>query len=180
MALLPSPSAAPITTERLLLRPYTTADALAFFTVLDADRERLQSAFPRRIAAVQTLSDAQQTLRTYAANWRQRRLLVWGIWRHTDGLYLGDISLQPDTARARMGEIGYYLANSAEGQGYAREALQAIVAYAFGSALNSQQLILRCRPDNIRSIATAEAVGFQRSRAQFEPGIWQYELRNES
>ncbi|KAA9338575.1 GNAT family N-acetyltransferase [Hymenobacter busanensis] len=175
--LLPVPPAAPITTARLLLRPYSPADAPAFFAVLDADRRRLQLAFPRRVAAVRTLADAQQTLYSYAANWRQRRLLVWGIWLRESGLYLGDISLQPDTARARIGEIGYYLARSAEGHGYAREALHAIVHYAFGPALDSRQLILRCRPDNARSQATAEAVGFRRSPQQGEPGIWQYELR---
>ncbi|WP_400193563.1 GNAT family N-acetyltransferase [Hymenobacter sp. B81] len=174
MPLLPVPPAAPLATPRLLLRPYGPADAPAFFALLDAERPRLQPAFPRRIAAVQTLTDAQQTLQGYAASWRQRRLLVWGIWAAQTQQYLGDISLQPDTPRAQTAEVGYYLAAAAEGRGYAREALRHLADYAF-QQLGTQKLILRCRTENARSQRTAEAAGFQRLAQQVEPGVWQFE-----
>ncbi|RTQ49264.1 N-acetyltransferase [Hymenobacter gummosus] len=174
MTLLPTLPPTPLRTARLLLRPYLLSDAPAFFGLLAAEGARLQPAFPRRVAAVRTYADAQQQLRLFGEQWRQRRLLVWGIWHEASGEYLGDISLQPDTPRIRTGEIGYYLATAAEGRGYAREALAAVVQYAFGP-LETQLLTLRCHPDNVRSQATAEALGFQRVGPD-EPGIWHYAL----
>ncbi|GAB3836416.1 GNAT family N-acetyltransferase [Hymenobacter jeollabukensis] len=174
MTLLPLLAPTPLRTARLLLRPYLLTDASAFFALLDAEAARLQPAFPRRVAAVRTYADAEQQLRLFTEQWRQRRLLVWGIWQLGTGQYLGDISLQPDSPRIRTGEIGYYLAAAAEGQGYAREALAAVVDFAF-AMLHARQLTLRCRPDNQRSQATAEALGFQRTGID-EPGIWHYTL----
>jgi [ribosomal protein S5]-alanine N-acetyltransferase len=176
MTLLPTLPPAPLRTARLLLRPYVPADAPAFFALLATEAGRLEPAFPRRVAAVRTYADAEQQLRLFTEQWRQRRLLVWGIWEKS-GEYLGDISLQPDTPRIRTGEIGYYLAARAEGRGYARESLAAVVDYAFGQ-LETRLLTLRCRPDNVRSQATAEALGFRRSGPE-EPDIWHYALSRE-
>ncbi|WP_460577291.1 GNAT family N-acetyltransferase [Hymenobacter coalescens] len=166
---------APLRTARLLLRPYAPADAPDFYALLAAEGPRLEPAFPRRVAAVRTLADAERTLQTFAGQWGQRRLLVWGIWHRASGHYLGDISLQPDTPRIRGGEIGYYLGAGAEGQGYAREALGAVVDFAFAH-LGTRLLTLRCRPENVRSQATAVALGFQRTGPE-EPGIWHYALQ---
>ncbi|WP_165822117.1 GNAT family N-acetyltransferase [Hymenobacter edaphi] len=174
MTLLPTLPPTPLRTARLLLRPYLLTDAPAFFALLDAEAERLQPAFPRRVASVRTYADAEQQLRLFTEQWRQRRLLVWGIWQLGTGQYLGDISLQPDSPRIHTGEIGYYLAAAAEGQGYAREALAAVADYAF-AVLHARRLTLRCRSDNQRSQATAEALGF-RCEGPDEVGIWHYAL----
>ncbi|AYA38530.1 N-acetyltransferase [Hymenobacter oligotrophus] len=174
MSLLPTLTPASLRTERLLLRPYQPTDAAVFYALLNAERRRLEPAFPRRVASVRTLADAERTLRTFAENWRHRRLLVWGIWNSTATCYLGDISLQPDSPRIRAGEIGYYLAAAAEGFGYAREALRAVVEYAF-EHLDARALTLRCRPSNVRSQATAEAIGFRRA-ADTDAGVWHYAL----
>ncbi|WP_160328237.1 GNAT family N-acetyltransferase [Solirubrum puertoriconensis] len=178
MSLLPTLAPASLRTERLLLRPYVLSDAPAFFALLNAERYRLEPAFPRRVTSVRTLADAERTLRTFHDNWRQRRLLVWGIWNSTATCYLGDISLQPDSPRIRSGEIGYYLAAAAEGFGYAREALRAVVDYAF-EQLEARQLTLRCRAANVRSQATAEAIGFRRA-ADIDASIWHYTLSRTS
>ncbi|OON67976.1 GNAT family N-acetyltransferase [Hymenobacter sp. CRA2] len=175
MSLLPTLAPATLRTARLLLRPYRLTDTPDFYALLHAEAPRLEPAFPRRVAAVRSYADAEQALRTFGEQWRQRRLLVWGIWHAETGQYLGDISLQPDAPRIRAGEIGYYLAAAAEGYGYAREALGAVVQYAFAD-LEARRLTLRCRPENVRSQATAEALGFRRDGAD-EPGIWHYALR---
>lgn len=177
MSLLPTLPPAPLRTARLLLRPYLLTDAPVFFALLSAEAERLQAAFPRRVAAVRSYADAEQQLRLFAEQWRQRRLLVWGIWQLETGQYLGDISLQPESPRIQTGEIGYYLAAAAEGQGYAREALAAVVRFAF-EQLDTRLLTLRSRPDNHRSQATAAALGFRRVGPE-EPGIWHYVLQRQ-
>jgi len=167
---LVTPASAPIHTPRLLLRPYAPSDEAAFFALIDADRPRLSPAFPARVASVQTLLDAQRVLATFRQDWRTNRLYVFGIWHRETGRYLGDISLKPAWVATVTAEIGYYLAPEAEGQGYAREALAAAVAFGFHSALQAHRLDIRCRVDNPRSYAVAEHVGFR--KLPVRPRLW--------
>ncbi|QIX61001.1 GNAT family N-acetyltransferase [Hymenobacter lutimineralis] len=159
----------PLHTARLLLRPYHLADAPVFFAVLEADHQRLQPAFPARVAAVRTLADAERVLETFGHDWRTRRLYVLGIWEQAAGRYLGDISLKPNWSAPVTLEIGYYLAAEAEGNGYAREALQAAVQFGFSLSEEVARLLIRCRADNPRSCAVAQAAGFKQLPARPRP-----------
>ncbi|RYE91028.1 MAG: N-acetyltransferase, partial [Cytophagaceae bacterium] len=116
-------------TPRLRLRPYEAGDANAFFAVLDQSRARLQLSFPDRLRAVPTLAHAPAQLAAFAHDWRTGRFYVFGIWHRESAAYVGDICLMPQ--REGQAEIGYYLAQKAEGQGYAREALGAIAQFGF-------------------------------------------------
>jgi [ribosomal protein S5]-alanine N-acetyltransferase len=149
---------APLYTERLCLRPYEPADADDFFALLHADRPRFQPSFPDRLQAVRSAADAVVSLRTFAEDWRTGRFYVFGIWHRATAQYVGDICLMPQ--HKGQAEIGYYLAAAAEGQGYAREALAAIIDFGFGP-VGSQRLLVRCFQANMRGQAVARAVGFQ-------------------
>jgi len=172
-ALLPpvAPPTTPLRTARLTLRPYHPTDEADFFALLHQNRVRLQPAFPARVAAVQAPADARRVLAQFAQDWRTGRLYVLGIWETVTNAYLGDISLRPSRGTSVSIEIGYYLAAEAEGHGYAREALAAAVQFSFGEHLRAASLTLRCRRNNPRSMAVAEAVGFQAvtARRRFWP-----------
>ncbi|WP_190242725.1 GNAT family N-acetyltransferase [Hymenobacter lapidiphilus] len=155
-----APNSAPRLTARLLLRPYAPDDAAEFFALIAANRLRLRPSFPAREAAASSESASVGLLAQFGRDWRTGRLYVLGIWHRTGGRYLGDISLKPNWHAPVSLEIGYYLAAEAEGQGYAREALAAAVAFGFDT-LGVARLIIRCLPENPRSIAVAEALGFQ-------------------
>ena len=148
---------APLHTERLCLRPYEPADADTFFALLHADRLRFQASFPDRLQAVRSAPDAHVALRAFADDWRIGRFYVFGIWHRATGEYVGDICLMPQ--QKGQAEIGYYLAATAEGQGFAREALVAITNFSFG-AVGSQRLLVRCYLSNVRGQAVARAAGF--------------------
>ena len=158
----------PLLTDRLCLRPYEPADAHAFFTLLDAGRARFQASFPDRLQAVRAAADAELAIQDFINDWRSGRFYVFGIWHRTTAAYLGDICLMPQ-ARGQA-EIGYYLAAAAEGQGYAREALAAIISFGF-DAVGSQRLLVRCYADNERGQAVAVALGFQLEPAPKRP-LW--------
>lgn len=167
-----------LVTERLLLRPYEPGDAAAFFTVLDQSRDRLRAAFPDRLRAVPNLAAVPAQFAAFADDWRTGRFYVLGIWFGETLDYLGDICLMPQ--RRGQAEIGYYLAAAAEGQGYAREALGAIVAFGFGPAVGAERLLIRCFADNARAQAVAKALGFVAQAAEpaessggwFRFGFW--------
>ena len=147
----------PLYTERLCLRPYEPADADAFFALLHDDRPRFLPSFPDRLQAVSAIDDAQAALRSFADDWLSGRFYVFGIWHRATNAYVGDICLMPQ--QKGQAEIGYYLAAAAEGQGYAREALAAIVGFGF-EVVDSQRLLVRCFLNNVRGQAVARAVGF--------------------
>ncbi|SMB96604.1 GCN5-related N-acetyltransferase [Hymenobacter roseosalivarius DSM 11622] len=151
----------PLLTPRLMLRPYVPSDEALFFAVLAKDRNRLEEAFPARLAAVHTLADAGRILESFEQDWHTKRMFVLGIWHTAGGQYLGDISLKPTWAKTVTAEIGYYLALEAQGQGYAREALMAAVKLGFSPIINADRLIIRCRANNPRSYAVAIAGGFR-------------------
>ena len=149
---------APLFTARLCLRPYEAVDAEAFFALLDGDRSRFRTSFPDRLQAVRAPADATTALRDFANDWQTGRFYVFGIWHRASAAYLGDICLMPQAKG--QAEIGYYLAAAAEGHGYAREALDAVVGFGFGP-VGSQHLLIRCYADNERGQAVARAIGFQ-------------------
>lgn len=152
------PATTVLRTGRLLLRPYAPADATVFLRLLDAHRSRLRQAFPDRTNTVYGLPAATRALIGFTRDWDSGRFYVFGIWEQASGAYLGDICLMPKPEEAA--EIGYYLAPAAEGQGYAREALGAIVGFGF-EAVGARRLLIRCYQDNPRAHAVAEALGFR-------------------
>ena len=147
-----------ILTSRLLLRPYTPADAEAFYHLLNTHRQRLRPAFPDRTNTVYDLNAARQAIIGFAHDWTTGRFYVFGIWEPASGAYLGDICLMPKPDKSA--EIGYYLAPEAEGYGYAREALAGIVGFGFDT-VGAARLTIRCYQDNPRAHAVAAAVGFE-------------------
>jgi ribosomal-protein-alanine N-acetyltransferase len=148
----------PLLTARLCLRPYEPADADDFFALLDADRARFRTSFPDRLQAVRAPADAALALRDFSNDWQSGRFYVFGIWHRATRAYLGDICLMPQAKG--QAEIGYYLGAAAEGHGYAREALDAVVDFGFGP-VGSQRLLIRCFADNARGQAVARAGGFR-------------------
>ena len=158
----------PLLTPRLCLRPYEPTDAAQFFALLDADRSRFQPSFPDRLQAVQDPADAAVALHACAQDWQSGRFYVFGIWSRHSGTYLGDICLMPQTLG--KAEIGYYLAMEAEGHGYAREALAAVVRFGF-EAVGCQRLLIRCYADNLRGQAVARAIGFEPEAPPKRP-VW--------
>lgn len=161
----------PLLTARLCLRPYEPADAAAFFALLDADRARLRLSFPDRLEVLTTLADAPAALAAFAQDWQTGRFYVFGIWHRTTAAYLGDICLMPQAKG--QAEIGYYLSISAQGYGYAREALSAVVDFGFGT-VGSQRLLIRCYATNARGQRVARAVGFQPEALPKRPSWLRY------
>ena len=156
-------------TTRLQLRPYQATDAALFFEVLDQSRARLQLSFPDRLLSVPTLADAPAQLAAFADDWRTGRFYVFGIWHRISQAYLGDICLMPQ--RGGQAEIGYYLAAEAEGHGYAREALGAIMQFGF-EQVQAERLLIRCFADNERAQRVAQAHHFELLQQEEPPRPW--------
>jgi RimJ/RimL family protein N-acetyltransferase len=104
-------------------------------------------------------------LRATVASGEQRPFGFYRITRLSDGRAVGGIGFkgQPDGGCV---EIGYGLAPSARGHGYAAEAVVALLAVAADHGLSS--VIADTTPDNIASQQTLIRAGFRLVRADGE------------
>lgn len=74
-------------------------------------------------------------------------------------------------------EVGYWVGAAYQGQGYATEALAALVA-KIADIMPERQVIAECRPENIGSVRVLEKLGFESTGASgVRPGRVVFALR---
>ena len=149
-----------LTTDRLLLRNFHILDDEAMYRIFgDADVMRFGDG-------VQTREWVKNWIRICLEHYYQR----WGFGpyavveqssRNVIGycglFYFPDIGGQPEI------EIGYRLASSAWGQGYATEAALSVRDFAF-TTLGIKRLIAMIDPSNVASIRVAKKIGMKYER----------------
>ncbi|SMX39232.1 GNAT family N-acetyltransferase [Maliponia aquimaris] len=142
-------------TRRLQLRGPRIYDFDAFAAIMASDRAlHMGGPFTR--------GQAWDEFTNYIACW-----LLHGF-----GLWTIDASTQPSAGFALLGfeyedpepELGIFLTEVAEGQGYAAEALTAVRAHAFG-ALGLDSVASFVAPENTRCIALMQHLGACRDAA---------------
>lgn len=145
-----------IQTKRLILRPFQISDTEAMMRVFgDAEVMRFGDG-------VQTFQWVQNWIANCLKKNNSKNIGPWAVVpkNETDPIgYCGlfhfpDICGQPET------EIGYRLAQSYWGQGYATEAVCAVRDYAF-NVLHIPRLIALIDPQNTASIRVAKKAGMQ-------------------
>lgn len=167
----------PIHTARLVLRPFTRGDVDAVF------------AYRQREDVARYLFDGQMSRESCAeaVQLRIRQLdlieegdrLVLAVERREGGEMIGEISLIWRNAAAQQGEIGYILNPKFHGQGYAGEAVSALITLGF-QRFSMHRICARCDPRNTSSFRLMERLGMRRE-AHFRgnalvKGVWADEL----
>lgn len=150
-----------IPTRRMILRLPQMTDHLSWVGVRDASADFLRPWEPVRTGE-QTSKRAFRN-RVY---WAERsfdrgRAVPLLLIRLEDAALLGGITL--DNIRqgpALSGTIGYWIGADYARQGYMREALEAVVAYAF-QELNLSRLEAATLPENAPSRGLLESSGFK-------------------
>lgn len=91
-------------------------------------------------------------------------LLGWGVWFVIDqenNNIIGDIGFKGKPNSANTVEIGYAIVPSAQGKGYATEAVQKLVEWAFSNK-NVTKIVAECLVDNAPSIRVLEKLQMKR------------------
>lgn len=143
-------------TERLLLRPFTEADA-----PLQARYSREPEARAQLADEVcETEDDARQLIAFLADCWRKRTYpLVLAVTRKSDGLLVGHASLSPIEEGV---EIGYAIAQDFQRQGYAAEAAVAMTRWGL-EALGLERVYGVVRDGNPASARVLTRAGYRRT-----------------
>ena len=93
---------------------------------------------------------------------------LWAVCLKEDGRLIGRCGLQVEFIGDQGDyELGYMISGKLEGQGYASEAVKAILEYA-KEDLEAPRVVLRIHENNERSLKFAEKMGFREMGVQLE------------
>ncbi len=155
MATLPNAQLPVFTTPRLRLDALTPADAFALYSLM-------REPEVTRFLSLETLGsehEAAEMLARFASVRVERDELRWAMRRKSDGRMIGMLKLQGAQSPRRRAEVGYVVARAAWRQGYAREAVGALLAHAFGTLqLNRVEALVYA--ENEASRALLRSLGF--------------------
>ncbi|NEC64516.1 GNAT family N-acetyltransferase [Streptomyces sp. SID9727] len=145
-----------LTTDRLLLRPFTSEDTDAVYEACqDPDIQRW-TVVPSPYAR----SDAEFfTDRLSPDGWRDGSMYNFAVRTREDGVLTGALGVN---RRSRSGtyEIGFWTASERRGRGYMTEAVLCAARWSF-TALGCDRLEWRAEVGNVPSRAVALRAGFR-------------------
>jgi RimJ/RimL family protein N-acetyltransferase len=144
-------------TSRLRLRPVAVRDAGDLFAIFSDPMVMRYWNTPPWTRPEQASEMIEREAAGLAAGTSVRLAVV----RAGDGALVGTFSLFALDEQSRRAEIGYALASSAWGQGYAHEAGRAVIRHAFG-VLGLNRLEADIDPRNEASARVLERLGFRR------------------
>jgi [ribosomal protein S5]-alanine N-acetyltransferase len=159
-----TPALPELRTERLVLRASDPALAAAAADYYRRNREAHARWNPPQAEAMFTHDGQRERLAASASAVAAGTLVGWWLFApDAPDLALGQIHLA-HIARAPFCNalLGYSIDAAHEGRGLMREALEAALADAFGARIGLHRVQANVRPENIRSLALLERLGFER------------------
>ena len=151
-----------VRTARLILRAWRESDGEPFAAMnVDPEVTRYLGTGPRDRAA------SDELIRSFERHWAERGFGLWAVER-ADGAFLGFTGLAQWTFEAPFMpavEVGWRLARSAWGHGYATEAARAALRFGF-ETIGLAEIVSFTVPDNVRSRRVMERLGMTRDPAE--------------
>jgi len=142
-------------TERLRLTPLEDADAQAIFPLM---RDAEVMAF-WDVGEIDDPDVVNAIVQGNVAEMAQGRAVYWAMRELAGDGFVGVCDLSEIDRRHKRAEIGFLLGREAWGQGYALEAMRAVLTYAAASGLS--RLLARTHLGNRRSDTLLEKLGFE-------------------
>lgn len=146
-----------IETERLVLRWLRDEDVPRLFEIFSNPQVMRYWSSP----PLQDVSGAEALLREIRQLFESRTLFQWGVALKEDDRVIGTCTLSSLSESNRRAEIGYALGRAWWGKGYMKEALPALLRFAF-STLDLHRIEADVDPRNTASLRSVESLGFRR------------------
>lgn len=149
-----SPAWPTLRTERLILRPWREDD-LEPFAALNTDPEVMEF-FPWALSRAQSDAMAERI----RAHFTRAGFGLWAVEVIGGAPFIGFTGIQRPSFMPGV-EVGWRLARTAWGAGYATEAARASIAWGFAH-LDLAEIIAMVVPDNLRSQRVMTKLGMRR------------------
>lgn len=143
-------------TPRLLLRALRASDLDDLYAYAsDPEIDRF-TPWTRYTA----LEQAQADLDEFLAEYERDGLGAWGVEHRADRRLIGIATFSPPHRYHRRAELGYTIARAYWGQGYATEAVQALIRFGF-EQMDLVRIEAVVLPDHSASARVLEKAGMQ-------------------
>lgn len=167
----------PITTERLVLRPFVEDDLDALY-----DIQRREDVNRYLYSAPRTRDEVRAKLQeriTFTKLEDEGDTLLLAVALRDTGALIGDVNLHWTSRNHRQGEIGYVLHPDHRGRGYAAEATRPLLQLGFDK-LDLHRIVGRLDGRNAASARVLEKLGMRREahlvENEFVKGEWTDEV----
>lgn len=155
-------------TKRLILRPYTEADALWYYQMSLRNRHHLLRYESGNVAMSLTSEEhTRTTLRRLDGYWVEGTCYFAGAFTKTSGEFVAQVYAGLFNREPVEYIIGYIADHIHEGSGYVTEAVTATVENIFGY-LGTDRVRIHCDQTNARSLRVAERCGFHNESSFLE------------
>ena len=144
--------------DRVIVRHWSEPDAAGLWDAIDNSREHLEAWMPW-VDRYHNPDDALEYCRRSHARWLLRDDLSVAIIEKSSGRIVGGSGFHRIDWKFRLFEIGYWLREDAEGNGFATETVQLLTRLAF-DGLAANRVELRIDTRNIPSLLVAERAGY--------------------
>lgn len=141
-------------TERMRLSPLQVEDAVPLFAMMSDAAVMAHWD----VAEIDDPDLVEAIVRGQVEDMAAGKAIYWTMRALADGAFLGVCDLSEIDAWHKRAEVGFMLGRGAWGQGYALEAMRAVLAHAAGMGL--RRLAARTHLGNRRSDAILEKLGF--------------------
>jgi ribosomal-protein-serine acetyltransferase len=148
--------------DGLEVRYLEPGDAEDVFAVIDVNRDRLRPWMPW-VDPTLGPGDTRAFIESVRATGSED-----GLGIYVDRAFAGGIGLRADEVNGDA-EIGYWIGAAHEGKGLVTRACRALIDRAFGD-LGLHRVTIRVAPDNARSRAIPERLGFREEGVLREAG----------
>ena len=149
---------------------YEQRHADELFSVVDANRAYLRCWLPW-LDDVRGVDDQRAFIRRGADRFARNDGFEAGIWHR--GRIVGGVGFHYVNWPNRKTEMGYWLAESAQGRGIMTRCCRALVDHAFGG-WNLNRVVIFCATENHRSRAVPERLGFTHE-GTYRQAEWLYD-----
>jgi len=147
-----------VVTERLVIRCWSPADAVALKKPIDQNLDHLRAHMPWARREPTTLSAKIEQLRSFRGEFDLGTDFVYGIFDPSEAEVLGGTGLHPRLGLDAL-EIGYWIAESYTHRGLAAEAAGALTKVAF-EVNGVERVEIHCSVRNLASAGVPRKLGF--------------------
>jgi RimJ/RimL family protein N-acetyltransferase len=146
-----------IHTDELLLRPFTEQDIEPFY---HAASESVSAVYPwlEWCHPAYSISDSTSWVKLSAQMWDRDEEFNFGIFERHSGILVGGCAINNIHKTYRLGNLGYWIRSSAQGNSFAAKASVALARHFLLERLFNRLEIV-CAVDNHASNATARSTG---------------------
>ncbi|TLS38197.1 GNAT family N-acetyltransferase [Pseudalkalibacillus caeni] len=143
-------------TDRMLLREINKEDAVDIFAYASDYDVAKETMWKQH----ETIEDSYDYIEHVKKSFEERKSITWGIVHKEDHKLIGACGFGVLNESDHMGEIGYVLSKVYWGEGYAPEAVEAMIKYGF-EEMGLNRIQARCSKTNPSSERVMQKVGME-------------------